>query len=187
MYCSGCGQLLVQGQPVCAQCGRPAAPAAPAVPAVPGMQFQLENYAGKVRALSVVWFIYAAISMLTGIAGLAFAHAFLSNHFGPWEHRPWGHGPWWGGPSPEWFGPVFVHFIWIVLLVRSALALLAAWGLHEQSQWGRVVAIAAAFLSLLKFPFGTALGIWTLVLLLGYRNSTLYDQLTWNPQAGPRQ
>ena len=42
---------------------------------------------------------------------------------------------------------------------------------------GRVVAIVAAFLSLLRFPFGTALGIWTLVMLMGYRNASLYDQL----------
>jgi hypothetical protein len=47
----------------------------------------------------------------------------------------------------------------------------------ERSQWGRIVAIVAAFLSILKFPIGTALGIWTLVVLLGYRNTTLYDQL----------
>jgi hypothetical protein len=47
----------------------------------------------------------------------------------------------------------------------------------ERSEWGRIVAIVAAFLSILKFPFGTALGIWTLVMLLGYRNTTLYDQL----------
>jgi hypothetical protein len=39
------------------------------------------------------------------------------------------------------------------------------------------VAIVAAFLSVLKFPFGTAMGIWTLVMLLGYRNTTLYGQL----------
>jgi hypothetical protein len=40
-----------------------------------------------------------------------------------------------------------------------------------------MVAIIAAIFSLLKFPFGTALGIWTLVVLLGYQNSALYDQL----------
>jgi hypothetical protein len=34
-----------------------------------------------------------------------------------------------------------------------------------------------SILSLIKFPFGTALGIATLVILLGYRNSALYDQL----------
>jgi hypothetical protein len=48
-----------------------------------------------------------------------------------------------------------------------------------------VVAIVAAVLSLLKFPFGTALGIWTLVVLLGYQNTTLYEQLSYYPQPGP--
>ena len=47
----------------------------------------------------------------------------------------------------------------------------------ERTQWGRVIAIVAAVFSLLKFPLGTALGIWTLVTLLGYRNTSLYEQL----------
>ena len=166
MFCSGCGQALVQGQPVCMQCGRPVAPV---VPPVPGLQFQLEHYAGKVRALSLVWFLYAAYSLIVGVAGLTFAHAFFSNHFGPWGHGPF--GPGWG------FGPALIRFAWSILLVRSALALLAGWGLMERTQWGRVVAIVAAFFSLIRIPIGTALGIWTLVTLLGYRNTTLYDQL----------
>jgi hypothetical protein len=139
---------------------------------MPGLQFQVENYAGKVRSLSIVWFIYAAFAFFTGIAGLTFAHAFFSHNFGNW-----GNGPWSGGPGPEWFAPMFMGFAWSVLLVRAALAVIAAWGLYERTQWGRVVAIVAAFLSLLKFPFGTAIGIWTLVVLLGYRNATLYEQL----------
>jgi hypothetical protein len=142
------------------------------VPPIPGLQFQVESYAGKVKALSIVWFIYAAFSLLTGIAALTFAQAFFANHFGAW-----GHGPWSNGPGPEWLGPALLHFVWVVLMVRTGLALVAAWGLLERTQWGRIVAIVAAFLSLLKFPFGTALGIWTLVVLLGYRNTTLYEQL----------
>jgi hypothetical protein len=78
---------------------------------------------------------------------------------------------------PMWFGPVILRFGWAVLLVRVGLAAVAGWGLMEHAQWGRVVAIVAAILSMLKFPFGTAMGIWTLVMLLGYRNSTLYEQL----------
>jgi hypothetical protein len=74
-------------------------------------------------------------------------------------------------------GPAFFHLIWIFLVLRAALAIAAGWGLMEHTQWGRMVAIVAAIFSLLKFPFGTAIGIWTLVVLLGYRNSTLYDQL----------
>jgi hypothetical protein len=139
---------------------------------MPGLQFQVENYAAKVKSLSIVWFIYAAFAFLTGVAGLTFAHAFFSHHFGNW-----GNGPWPGGTGPEWFAPMFMGFAWSVLLVRSALAAIAAWGLYERAQWGRIVAIVAAFLSLLKFPFGTAIGIWTLVVLLGYRNASLYEQL----------
>jgi hypothetical protein len=170
MFCSVCGQPLALGQAVCSQCGRPAAAA---VPPIPGLQFQLQSYAGKVRALGIVWLVYAALSLLTGFAGLTFAHAFLFNHFGNW-----GNGPWGNGSMPGWFGPAILHFIWMALLVRAALALVAGWGLLERTQWGRIVAIIAGVLSLIKFPFGTALGIWTLVVLLGYRNTTLYEQLT---------
>jgi uncharacterized membrane protein (DUF2068 family) len=70
-----------------------------------------------------------------------------------------------------------MHFAWGFLIVRTILALVAGWGLLERTQWGRVVAIVAAVFSLLKFPLGTALGIWTLVVLLGYRNTRLYDEL----------
>ena len=75
MFCSGCGQAVAPGQGVCSQCGRPVA--AP-VPAVPGFQYQLENYAGKIKMLGIFWFVYAALVMTTGLAGLAFASAFLS-------------------------------------------------------------------------------------------------------------
>jgi hypothetical protein len=144
-----------------------------AVPPVPGLEFQLESYASKVKALGIVWFIYAGFSVLMGLAGLAFARAFFSNHFGFGGHGPWADG----SMPPEWFGPAILHFVWVAILFRAALALVAGWGLLERTQWGRIVAIIAAVLSLLKFPFGTALGIWTLVMLLGYRNSTLYAQL----------
>jgi hypothetical protein len=170
MFCSGCGQALAPGQGFCPQCGRPAAPQ---VPPMPDLEFQLQNYSGKVKALGIVWLIYSGVALLTGFAALAFAHAFLSGHFGPFMHGPWGNSPF---PN-EWFGPAILRFAWLFLLVRAALAAVAGWGLLEHAQWGRVVAIVAACFSLLKFPFGTALGIWTLIVLLGYRNSTLYDQL----------
>jgi hypothetical protein len=125
-----------------------------------------------VKALSVVWFIYAAVSLLTGIFGMAFAHAIFSGHF-PFNHSPWGDN----SIPPMWLAPIILQFAWVFLAGRTCLALAAGWGLMERAPWGRVVAIVAAFLSLLKFPFGTALGIWTLVMLMGYRNTTLYDQL----------
>jgi hypothetical protein len=142
-------------------------------PPVPNMAFEVGNYANRVRALSVVWFIYGGLGLATGIAGLTFAGAFFNN-FGPWSRGPWAHGNFPFGPS---FGSAIIHFAWVMLTIRAALAFVAGWGLMERAPWGRVVAIVAAFLSLLKIPFGTAIGIWTLVTLLGYRNTTLYDKL----------
>ena len=74
-------------------------------------------------------------------------------------------------------GHFLLQFAWIFLVARVALAVCAGWGLMQHAQWGRMVAIVAAIFCLLKFPFGTAMGIWSLVLLLGYRNGTLYEQL----------
>jgi hypothetical protein len=165
MYCSGCGATLTPGQAVCAKCGRPSVPP---VPPYPGVQLELDSYAGKVRALSIVWFIYGAFSAVMGWVGLAFADAFFSGRFHYFMHGPM---------PPSWFGPPFLHLIWVFVAARAGLALLAGWGLMQRTEWGRILAIVAAFLSILKIPFGTALAIWTLVTLLGYRNTALYQQL----------
>ena len=174
MFCSGCGQALAPGQGFCPQCGRPVTSA---VPPVPNMAFQVENYAGKIKALGVVWIIYAGFSLLTGIVGLAFANAILSGRFGPWAGDQWVHGPFMHGPFMPFFAPALLHFAWTFLVLRTCLALAAGWGLLQHAPWARVVAIVAAIFSLLKLPFGTAMGIWSLVTLLGYRNATLYEQL----------
>ena len=173
MFCSGCGLALAPGQAVCQRCGRPVAPT---VATMPDIQFQVENYRSKVRALSVVWFIYAGFSLLFGLIGVLFARAAMAGQLGPWasEHM---NAPFLHGPMMPFFGPGLLHLIWIFMLMRGALALVAAWGLMEHAPWARWVAIIVACLSLLKFPFGTALGIWTLVVLAGYRNATLFEQL----------
>jgi len=140
------------------------------------MQFQLDAYAGKIRALSMVWLIYAGLTLVLSFMGMAFARAFMFNHFGPFPHAPWMNGPF----RPEWFGPAILQFVWVFVALRAALLFAAGWGLMQHAPWGRIVALVAAFLTLLKFPFGTALGIWTLVTLMGYRNQTLYEQLPGN-------
>ena len=165
MFCSACGTALTAGQPLCPQCGRPVAPQ---VPPIPNLDFQLLNYSSRIRALSIVWFIYGGLSLALGLIGLSFANTWFHNGFGPWGHAPW--GPW-------FLGPALLHFAWAFLVVRSGLALLAGWGLMERTEWGRVVAIVAGFFSLPRIPIGTALGIWTLVTLLGYRNTALYNRL----------
>lgn len=165
MFCSGCGRSLVQGQVVCPQCNRPVAPQ---VPPVPGFEFALAAYASKIRVLGVLWLVYSGITLLFGLVGMAILHSIFSGGAGPWGH----------GPMPNmWFFPGLLRFAWIFVVGRAALAAVAGWGLLERAPWGRIVAIIAAILSLVHIPFGTAIGIATLIILMGARNWALYEDL----------
>src|SRR4029077_12691821 len=60
----------------------------------------------------------------------------------------------------------------VALLIEGVLAVLAlpgiigGWGLLAQKQWARVLVIVLGILHLVNFPFGTALGVYTLWVLL---------------------
>jgi hypothetical protein len=165
MFCSGCGRALEQGQVICPQCNRHVAPQ---LPPVPGFEFVVAAYASKIRVLGILWLVYAGISLLFGMVGMAVLHSIFSAHGAPWMQ---GHGP------QMWFFPGLLRFAWVFILGRSILAAVAGWGLLERTQWGRIVAIVAAILCLVRLPLGTALGIATLIILIGTRNWSLYEEL----------
>lgn len=165
MFCSGCGRSLAPGQVVCPQCNRPVAPQ---VPPVPGFEFVLAAYGSKIRVLGILWLVYSGISLFFGLIGMAILHAIFhggTSHLGQ-------------GPMPNlWFFPGLLRFAWLFVVGRAALAAVAGWGLLERTQWGRIVAIIAAILCLIRLPLGTALGIATLIILMGTRNWALYEDL----------
>ncbi len=169
MFCSGCGQELEAGQAFCSKCGRGVAPLMPQAAQAPGFAYELERYGGKVRVLGILWLVWAGLSLLFGFVAISFLHAFFAGGFGPWvpDHPM----------LPGWLGPALIHFAWLMLSLRAVVCAIAGWGLLERAQWGRIMAIIAAVICLLKIPFGTALGIATLITLLGGRNSALYDNL----------
>jgi hypothetical protein len=58
--------------------------------------------------------------------------------------------------------------------------LIAAIGLLTLQKWGRTASIIAAIIALVnltEFPIGTAIGIWTLIVLLKAQNSAAYNDL----------
>ena len=125
----------------------------PAGSSRPRAEFQVEGYAGKIRALSIFWFIYAGLSLVVGHCRPHLRKVLLSGGFGPWMNGPLANGPWAHGPFPPfWLGPAVLHLIWILLVLRAGLALAAGWGLMEHTQWGRLVAIVAAIFSLSSSP-----------------------------------
>jgi hypothetical protein len=57
-------------------------------------------------------------------------------------------------------------FVSIFIGAMAALQLVAGWGLLQRKPWARILTIVLGVISLIRFPFGTALGIYTLWVLL---------------------
>ncbi len=62
--------------------------------------------------------------------------------------------------------PFLIPIITAAVLVRSVLCVVTGIALLRRRSWARPLAIVAAFLSIIKLPFGTALAIYTLWVLL---------------------
>src|ERR1700678_2877541 len=94
----------------------------------------------------------------------------------------WGYARGLGGVGfghPYWDGSmmpfVFLRFARFILFVKVALALAAGFGLMQKASWGRWVAIVAGCLAIFHPLLGTALGIWTLAVLLNAPNAAGYE------------
>ncbi len=64
-----------------------------------------------------------------------------------------------------------------ILLVAALPALLAGIGIMKRQEWGRILGIVVAVLALFNIPFGTAFGIYALVILT-QRNFSQSQQQT---------
>jgi len=54
----------------------------------------------------------------------------------------------------------------IFLFILSIPKIIAGIGLMKKKEWGRILTLVVAFLSILSFPLGTALAIYTFVILV---------------------
>jgi hypothetical protein len=71
-----------------------------------------------------------------------------------------------------------VYALGVSLALFGVLHLVLAWGLFEREPWARMLGIVLGCLALLRFPFGTALGIYTLWVLLPESSAREYDRLS---------
>ncbi len=65
-------------------------------------------------------------------------------------------------------------FVLGILVVVSIPGILAGWGLLKRKSWARILALVIGFLSLMNFPFGTMLGVYTLWALLVHDEASDY-------------
>jgi len=62
-------------------------------------------------------------------------------------------------------------------VLTAVLAFVAGFSLLKRKPWGRILAIIFAVFALFKFPFGTALGIYTLWVLAPNTSAMEYDSM----------
>jgi hypothetical protein len=177
MVCQACGAPVVESVHFCSKCGAQVTPAPPMYAAYPPppMPMYMPRVQRNLQTMGILWCVLGVYRVVSGLIGMVFLRALSTHNFGDdaWMFG----GRWHGGP----FAPMWIGGLWPVVAVATvfaaALALIAGFGLLNRRPWGRIVAIIAAILALLKFPFGTALGIYTLWVLAPGASGLEYDAI----------
>jgi hypothetical protein len=165
MFCDGCGTALQPGQLFCARCGKqvvgPVAAVHPPIPAPGRVQTHI-------HMVGILWLAVSALNAVVG-ALLCILGSALFPHL-----RELGGAP---PDVPTGFLSTLFNAIGIVILVKAGCGFLAGWGLFRRESWARPVALVLAFISLFNIPFGTAIGVYTLWVLLPMESEREYNKL----------
>ena len=175
MYCNRCGSPLSAGVQFCSACGQRVLGVPVGQPAGSGTTMgmgagsRLRRHLGL---LATLWTVNGILRLLEVLSFAALGHVFLPGIFGARVLGAWGF-PW------RNFWPLSLGFTWIatVLGVFGVVHLILAWGLYERKQWARPLGLVIGFLALLRFPLGTALGMYTLWVLLPEMSAREYEQI----------
>lgn len=176
MFCNRCGEALNAGAQVCPACGERVVPGPQAAQPVAGARVAIAPY-GRVRrhvgVLAALWMLNGILRLLevfsfTILGHLLFLGTFTRNHWDPLSF-PFRWATW----------PFSLGLTWIAVMlgVFGVIHLILAWGLYERKQWARPLGLVIGFLALIRFPLGTALGIYTIWVLLPEMSAREYEQI----------
>jgi hypothetical protein len=154
MFCNHCGSALHKPFSFCSACGKPAGN-------VP-LQPVRSRIAGHIRLLGIFWLAFSAFRLIPGAFLLAFSH--VGRHLFP--------------PEVPGFVLELLQAIGWVLVGAALLGIAAGWGLLERQPWARMLAIILGCFGLIEPPFGTAIGIYTLWVLLPAASEQEYSQIS---------
>lgn len=186
MYCDRCGTQLNAGAQFCVKCGK--AIVGRAAAAAGGQDTgQASGIAGahgaaeaggrvrrNLRTLATLWTINGILRLAEVCGMMIFGTMFFPFMRGWGRGMAWPFGGRWGMDIP-FLGGLFSVGIFLGLF--GVLHLVLAWGLFERAPWARMLGLVIGFLALLRFPLGTALGIYTLWVLLPEESGKEYDRL----------
>lgn len=161
MFCDGCGGAVQPGQSFCSKCGKQ----------IVGPVSLMQPLPGRVKAhvhlLGLLWLALSAFNVVGGVVLYILANTLFArmHEFGVPPEAPTG-----------FLRPLLSVFA-IFILAKAACGFIAGWGLLQREPWARVIALVLAFVSLFNVPFGTAIGVYTMWVLLPGESQQQYDDL----------
>ena len=155
MFCNRCGTQLQPDFGQCPNCGRRAGDPVRAL-----AQSRLE---GHLRTLSILWMVIGGLFMIPAVLLMLFGQGV---HLVIHDQQPW----------PAFFAAL-VYVAGSTLLILAVGGVCVGLGLKQHAPWARTAAIILGVLALLHPPFGTALGIYTLWVLLADEHGDEYRYL----------
>jgi hypothetical protein len=178
MVCQACGAAVGEGVHFCSRCGAQVVATQPMADQPvyanypPPMYRPVPRVQRNLQLLGILWCAFGALRLFGGLMAVFFVKLMWLRRFG--DGWPLGRD---GGPfGPQLMGAL-LPVIAVVAVLASALALLVGYALLTRRPWGRTLAIIVSVLSLLKVPFGTALGIYTLWVLAPMTSAMEYDAI----------
>ena len=173
MYCDRCGNSLAPEALFCTACGTRILPGAALPVTCPVASAPGDRVKRNIGVVSALWMVNGVIRLVEALAFTSIAPMLFPRIFGT---HPWGE---WDFPFRWGFWPMSMGLASIAVLFGAfgLVHLTLAWGLHERKTWARPLGLMVGFLALLRFPLGTALGIYTLWVLLPEPSAREYEQI----------
>jgi uncharacterized membrane protein (DUF2068 family) len=160
MFCNNCGSAIAAEQAICGNCGKSTTGARVASAA-------RMRVAEHIHLLAILWFVDGALLLVPAIV-MAVLAGIVSTPMA-----------WHGADNIALvLVPGIFAILCVVFLVFAALRFATGWGLLKLAPWGRIFALVMAFLDLLHVPLGTALGVYTLFVLLPDAAGDEYRQMS---------
>jgi len=157
MFCDRCGQRLNDNAQFCSACGKALGPGA--VPAV--VAPLADGRVGRhIKILASLWLVYGVLRFMAMAWIFLIGRTFLPSFV---QDIVVSGGPFRFPLSRFISGGLMIAGFWAGIFAVADLV--AAWGLFERRSWARILALVIGFLALIRFPFGTALGIYTIWVL----------------------
>jgi len=161
MFCDGCGVAVQPDQSFCSKCGKQ----------ILAPMSVMQPFPGRVRhhthLLGILWLAFSAINAVGGLILFVLGSTLFSH-----LHEM-------GAPRevPSGFLSALFGTLGIIVLAKAAFGFIAGWGLLRREPWARIVTLVLAFISLFHIPLGTAIGIYSLWVLLPERSQHEYESL----------